>query len=79
MRALSPANAATPSGVGKGVPDPIVFRDDFESPAPTEPEPAAVPLAIKLLNAAAYGPRPGDIAAFNALPPRARSFSMWPV
>jgi uncharacterized protein (DUF1800 family) len=42
-------------------PDPI-FADSFETPPPEGP-----PLAVRLLNKAAYGPRPGDVAAFNAL------------
>ncbi|MCB1560620.1 MAG: DUF1800 domain-containing protein [Xanthomonadales bacterium] len=46
----------------KGTPSPSIFADSFESPAP--PGPAA---AIIALNRMAYGPRPGDIAAFNAL------------
>lgn len=43
--------------------DPI-FRDDFESPPPAQVLP---PLAVRVLNKCAYGPRPGDVAAFNAL------------
>ena len=46
----------------KGTPSSSIFGDSFESPAP--PGPAA---AIIALNRMAYGPRPGDIAAFNAL------------
>lgn len=61
-----PARGATPApGTPKGDADPGLFRDDFESAPP--PAPAGPSLAIKLLNKAAYGPRPGDIAAFNAL------------
>lgn len=56
---------ATRAGKG-GAPDMAIFSDGMES-AFVEPEPTGPALAIKVLNKAAYGPRPGDIAAFNAL------------
>lgn len=44
--------------------DDRIFGDDFESPPPPVVLP---PLAVRVLNKCAYGPRPGDVAAFNAL------------
>jgi uncharacterized protein (DUF1800 family) len=54
------ASASTAAGQ-KGSADSI-FASGFETPPPEGP-----PLAVRVLNKAAYGPRPGDIAAFNAL------------
>ena len=66
MRAsLSSSGVALRPDVDKGNTDPALFRDDFESAAP--PPSSGPALAVKVLNKAAYGPRPGDIAAFNAL------------
>lgn len=44
---------------------PAIFSDGFESATP--PPVSHVPFAVRVLNKAAYGPRPGDVAAFNAL------------
>lgn len=44
-----------------------VFSDDFESPPPPVPPVVLPPLAVRVFNKCAYGPRPGDVAAFNAL------------
>lgn len=41
-----------------------IFTDDFEPPPPIVELP---PFAVRVLNKCAYGPRPGDVAAFNAL------------
>ena len=41
-----------------------IFTDDFESPPPIVELP---PFAVRVLNKCAYGPKPGDVAAFNAL------------
>lgn len=57
MDALTPFRPSE----SKGSPDSI-FSSGFESPTPLGP-----PLAVRVLNKCAYGPRPGDIAAFNAL------------
>lgn len=64
MSASHPADGAA-LAAAKGAADPMVFRDDFESPQ--APPPDGPPLAVKVLNKIAYGPRPGDIATFNAL------------
>jgi uncharacterized protein (DUF1800 family) len=58
MDALPDSRPASAKG---GSPDSI-FDDGFE-PAPG----AGRPFAVRVLNKAAYGPRPNDVAAFNAL------------
>jgi len=50
--------------VPAGQPGDSIFADGFESPPPAVQLP---PLAVRVLNKCAYGPRPGDVAAFNAL------------
>ncbi len=55
----------TPNPAPQGETD-IIFSDGMESPAPPGPVFNA-PFAVRVLNKAAYGPRPGDVAAFNAL------------
>jgi uncharacterized protein (DUF1800 family) len=57
------AYATTPTAAPKGAND--IFKDSFESAAP--PAPAGPGAAVRVLNKLAYGPREGDIAAFNAL------------
>lgn len=49
--------------------DPMhIFSDSFGDAAPpTEPPTQLPPLAVRVLNKCAYGPRPTDVAAFNAL------------
>jgi uncharacterized protein (DUF1800 family) len=42
----------------------LIFADGMESPPP---EPTRPPFAVRILTKCAYGPRPGDVAAFNAL------------
>ncbi|MCB1569406.1 MAG: hypothetical protein KDI69_11395, partial [Xanthomonadales bacterium] len=42
----------------------LIFADGMESPPP---EPTLPPFAVRVLSKCAYGPRPGDVAAFNAL------------
>ncbi len=42
----------------------LIFADGFESPPPAVVLP---PFAVRVLNKCAYGPRPNDVAAFNAL------------
>lgn len=60
--------AAVAAAAVKGAaPGPLIFRDTFESGGVTPPGGDGPPLAVKVLNKAAYGPRPGDVAAFNAL------------
>lgn len=60
-----PSPAAAPAIRGE---DPNhIFSDSLETPY-VPPEPSALPpLAVRVLNKCAYGPRPGDVAAFNAL------------
>lgn len=53
---------SAPSG---SLPD-LIFADGMESPPM---DPVLPPLAVRVLNKCAYGPRPGDVAAFNALGP----------
>lgn len=50
---------ALPSGDGDSI-----FSDGFESPPPPQVLP---PFAVRVWNKCGYGPRPGDVAAFNAL------------
>lgn len=51
-----------------GNPSSAIFADSFESATPPGPGPStAPPFAVRLFNKCAYGPRPNDIAAFNAL------------
>lgn len=63
--ALAASSAGTHTAV-KGA-DTLVFRDSFDSASVPPPAGNGPALAIKVLNKAAYGPRPGEIAAFNAL------------
>ena len=53
-----------PSPVPSGQPGDLIFSAGFESPPPQVQLP---PLAVRVLTKCAYGPRPGDAAAFNAL------------
>ena len=52
---------ASPTGAA------AIFADSFESPVTPEPPAQLPPFAVRVLNKCAYGPRPGDVAAFNAL------------
>lgn len=61
-RSLLGLPSTTASAASKGAAGDGIFSDSFESPAPPGPG-----VAILALNRAAYGPRPGDVAAFNAL------------
>ncbi len=47
-----------------GTPGESIFSDGFESPPPAVQHP---PFAVRVFNQCAYGPRPGDVATFNAL------------
>lgn len=47
-----------------GTPGESIFSDGFESPPPAVQLP---PFAVRVFNKCAYGPRPGGVAAFNAL------------
>lgn len=53
------ADPAAAKGTSTGI-----FSDSFESAAAPDTLP---PFAVRVLNKMAYGPRPGDVAAFNAL------------
>ena len=44
----------------------VIFSDSMETLTPG-PQPSLVPLAVRVLNKCAYGPRPGDVVAFNAM------------
>lgn len=44
-----------------------LFSDSFESPTPPEPPVQLPPFAVRVLTKCGYGPRPGDVSAFNAL------------
>lgn len=53
---------ASPKGAGTEI-----FSDSFGEASPPQPPSLLPPLAVRVLNKCAYGPRPGDVAAFNAL------------
>ena len=65
----------------KADPPPDKFRGKKPmrpAPSPTQAVAVAPPLAALILNKAAYGPRPGDIEAFNALAGNdAQRLSFW--
>ncbi|NLB13937.1 MAG: DUF1800 domain-containing protein, partial [Gammaproteobacteria bacterium] len=44
-----------------------LFSDSFESPTPPEPPVQLPPFAVRVLTKCGYGPRPDEVAAFNAL------------
>jgi uncharacterized protein (DUF1800 family) len=62
MNMTTSDSASVAGAADKGLEPDRIFGSGFETPPPDGP-----PLAVRVLNKAAYGPRPGDIAAFNAL------------
>lgn len=53
-----------PTPVPSGQAGDLIFADGLESPPPQMQLP---PFGVRVLTRCAYGPRPGDVAAFNAL------------
>ncbi|HRN60281.1 MAG TPA: DUF1800 domain-containing protein [Chiayiivirga sp.] len=53
-----------PTPVPSGQPGDLIFADGLESPPPQVQLP---PFGMRVLTRCAYGPRPNDVAAFNAL------------